>query len=263
MNLGWTCLRNPEWLVDRCAIANMQSDKMEDVYEGPDECAEALSTPIPHKKARAMSDTPPVLLPSPVFHEPARTSKDDIAVMPSTNATPQRPQMMRGLSLQVPGHGSSTPSGLSIVKRVPLSPKVDASFVYGSPTSVLPRRSRGIDFSRACTNLHHSTLADHSSPDSSPTLSARPSAVSHRRGFHHPWHSFGSPHHAGLPSWSTHGPRRVTARLMTPRFSRCWVAMACPPSSLSPPDDRRRSSAPIDKLPLRRLRPFRGTSRVR
>ncbi|KAI9887743.1 MAG: hypothetical protein M1823_000492, partial [Watsoniomyces obsoletus] len=187
----------------------MHPDTMEDVYEGTDECAEALATPIPPRKSRAMSDTPPVLLPAPIFHETARTAKDDISVMPSTNVTPQHPPLLRGLSLQMPAQGSTTPSGLSIVKRVPLSPKVEASYVYGSPTSVLPRRSRGIDFSRACTNLHHSTLADHSSPDSSPTLSARPSAVSHRRGFHHPWNSFGSPHYTALSSWSNAGHGEV------------------------------------------------------
>ncbi len=55
-----------------------------------------------------------------------------------------------------------------MAKPTPLSPKLDPSQIYASPTNILPRRSRGLDFSRAATSLHHSTLADQSSPDSSP-----------------------------------------------------------------------------------------------
>ena len=55
----------------------------------------------------------------------------------------------------------------------PLSPKLDHSQIYASPTNILPRRSRGLDFSRAATSLHHSTLAEQSSPDSSPTMGGR------------------------------------------------------------------------------------------
>ncbi|CAK7205444.1 hypothetical protein SEUCBS139899_008216 [Sporothrix eucalyptigena] len=53
-------------------------------------------------------------------------------------------------------------------KPTPLSPKLDPSQIYASPTNILPRRSRGLDFSRAATSLHHSTLAEQSSPNSSP-----------------------------------------------------------------------------------------------
>ena len=54
----------------------------------------------------------------------------------------------------------------------PLSPKVEDKEIYmsqqaaaasdlsASPATSLPRHSRGLDFSRACTNLHHSTLAE-------------------------------------------------------------------------------------------------------
>ena len=55
-----------------------------------------------------------------------------------------------------------------ISKPAPLSPKLDPSQIYASPTNILPRRSRGLDFSRAATSLHHSTLAEQSSPESSP-----------------------------------------------------------------------------------------------
>ncbi|KAL7622309.1 hypothetical protein AAE478_007813 [Parahypoxylon ruwenzoriense] len=58
-------------------------------------------------------------------------------------------------------------------KLAPLSPKLDHSQIYASPTNILPRRSRGLDFSRAATSLHHSTLAEQSSPDSSPTIGGR------------------------------------------------------------------------------------------
>ena len=53
-----------------------------------------------------------------------------------------------------------------------MSPRPDCTTAYPSPTSVLPRRSRGLDFARAATNLHHSVLAE-SSPESSPTVSGR------------------------------------------------------------------------------------------
>ncbi|KAK5102433.1 hypothetical protein LTR16_007025, partial [Cryomyces antarcticus] len=65
------------------------------------------------------------------------------------------------------------PSPANIVNRVPLSPQLDAHDTYGSPATSLPRHSRGMDFSRACTNLHHSTIAEQSSPDSSPTITQK------------------------------------------------------------------------------------------
>lgn len=68
------------------------------------------------------------------------------------------------------------------VKPPPLSPQVDHSHIYATPTHILPRRSRGLDFSRAATSLHHSTLAEQSSPDSSPTMGDRAMAIPGRRG---------------------------------------------------------------------------------
>ncbi|KAL8956233.1 MAG: hypothetical protein Q9183_006372, partial [Haloplaca sp. 2 TL-2023] len=114
-----------------------------------------------------------VLSPSPPFLE-AKTSKDDIHIPSNTPVTPRRPNYPpRGLSLQMPPRDISSTSTANLVKRVPLSPKLDSSNSYGSPGSALPRRSRGLDFSRACTNLHHSTLAEQSSPDSSPVVGGR------------------------------------------------------------------------------------------
>jgi len=128
----------------------------------------------------------PVLSPSPAFLEPPKTSKDDTHLEPYPT-TPQRPSLPpRGLSLQMPPRDISSSSTANLttnlVNRVPLSPKLDSTISYGSPASVLPRRSRGLDFSRACTNLHHSTLAEQSSPDSSPVISGRAVMIPPRKG---------------------------------------------------------------------------------
>lgn len=119
-------------------------------------------------KPRSLSDAPkPVLSPSPAFREPLRRiSKDDSAI--SDPSTPSRPQFhARGLSLHMSSKDTSENDMGSSIPRVPLSPKLDASQIYSSPASMLPRRSRGLDYTRACTNLHHSTLAE-ASPDASP-----------------------------------------------------------------------------------------------
>lgn len=124
-------------------------------------------------KARSLSDSTPKLEPSPKFREPTRTSKDDHTVVTSPS-TPRRPDFLsRGLSLQMPSQELPMPSPAHFAARVPLSPQLDARNTYASPASLLPRRSRGAEFSRACTNLHHSTLPDQSSPDSSPTITQK------------------------------------------------------------------------------------------
>lgn len=133
-----------------------------------------LTTPKP----RSLSDaTKPVLSPSPSFREPQRRmSKDDHDVSPST---PRRPNLhLRGLSLQMPNDSSTS---IPQIAKIPLSPKLETSHIYGSPASMLPRHSRGLDFTRACTNLHHSTLAD-STPDASP-ITGKGIQIPPRRGF--------------------------------------------------------------------------------
>lgn len=153
--------------------------------------AEAAQIPRSSPKTRPWSslELKPALSPSPAFLEPARAaSKDDMYVAPYP-VTPKRPSLpLRGLSLQMPPRdvSSSSTANLSTshLNRVPLSPKFDSTLPYGLAGSVLPRRSRGLDFSRACTNLHHSTLAEQSSPDSSPVISGRPMMIPPRKSLH-------------------------------------------------------------------------------
>lgn len=117
------------------------------------------------------------LSPSPTLTEARRQSKDDNDVEVNKPCTPKRPTFPgRGLSLQMPTRDISSTSTANLSTKniqVPVSPKPDAPATFTSPTSVLPRRSRGMDFSRAATNLHHSTLAEQSSPESSPTVAGR------------------------------------------------------------------------------------------
>ena len=115
-----------------------------------------------------------ILSPSPSFIDTRRSSKDDHDLVVSSGpVTPKRPNYpARGLSLQMPPRDISSTSTAHLTKRIPVSPKPDCSATYPTGASVLPRRSRGLDFSRAATNLHHSTLAE-SSPDSSPTVGTR------------------------------------------------------------------------------------------
>lgn len=152
--------------------------------EGTPERKTASRSP---SKARSLSDGgPPTLSPSPKFREPEkRKSKDDSAISDSPT-TPRRPAFpLRGLSLQMPPRDLMSPNTSSYIDRVPLSPKLDHSQTYGSPSSILPRRSRGLDFSRAATNLHHSTLAEQSSPDSSPTITGRAMNIPNRKSGSH------------------------------------------------------------------------------
>lgn len=157
-------------------------------------------------KGRSLSDgSEPILSPSPKFREPEKRSKDDTSLDNPT--TPRRPAFtLRGLSLQMPPRDLMSPE--STHTRTPLAPKVDHSNTYGSPASV-PRRSRGFDFSRAATNLHHSTLAEQSSPDSSPTITGRAMNIPNRRS-----QLFGSVEPPSLNSaslWSTMaGAERTT-----------------------------------------------------
>ena len=148
-------------------------------------------------KSRSFSDpplAPNALQPSPTFREKLHhsTSKDDQAV-PLTPRAGRRPDILgRGLSLQMPSpsqfpnRGGANGSGFP--RAVPLSPQLDQHNIYmqsqsqsQSPATSIPRHSRGLDFSRACTTLHHSTLAE-SSPDSSPVITHKAMNIPQRRG---------------------------------------------------------------------------------
>ncbi|OTA05088.1 hypothetical protein A9Z42_0057140 [Trichoderma parareesei] len=126
-------------------------------------------------RTRSLSDsTGTPLSPSPRITEASRrTSKDDssIAHLPPPE-TPRR-SGLRGLSIQMPPRQFTPPPGTpsgSSTRPAPLSPKLEHAQIYSSPTNLLPRRSRGLDFSRAATSLHHSTLAEQPSPSSSPVI---------------------------------------------------------------------------------------------
>ena len=170
-----------------------------------------ITSNTPKPRPWSSLDLKPTLSPSPAFLEPAKTSKDDTHITPFP-VTPKRPSLPpRGLSLQMPPRDVSSSSTANLttnlLNRVPLSPKLDSTITYGPAGSVLPRRSRGLDFSRACTNLHHSTLAEQSSPDSSPVISGRAMMITPRKNLHSGSVSSvpDSPGSAANSLWSTFG----------------------------------------------------------
>ncbi|KAF5024295.1 hypothetical protein F66182_3625 [Fusarium sp. NRRL 66182] len=158
----------------------------------------------PLAKTRSMSDgggTPSRLSPSPHIVEASRrTSKDDTSIPTPQPVTPRRPNLSnRGFSIHMPPREFTPPAANSYVNPAPLSPKLDHSQIYASPTNILPRRSRGLDFSRAATSLHHSTLAEQSSPDSSPTAGGRAMNIPSRRSH------YAGPEQTSTSLWSVMG----------------------------------------------------------
>ncbi|EED21078.1 conserved hypothetical protein [Talaromyces stipitatus ATCC 10500] len=200
----------PYWLHRQMSRHIQQSDSDEN-NSSDSTSTDSKRPPIPRlsPKSRSLSDaaTHSALQPSALREFPL-SSKDDIGLTNNnnnttnnTNNSPSTPQKqpqprlstLHGLSLQLPRHATpslSTAGASPIINRAPLSPKLDASHIYGSPASAIPRRSRGLDFSRSCTNLHHSTLAE-SSPDSSPNVGGRGVNIPQRRGGNSS--AFGSP----------------------------------------------------------------------
>lgn len=142
----------------------------------------SLVQPYTKPKTRSLSDSDSAshrLSPSPHIIEAARqTSKDDSSLRDSSApVTPRRPPY-----LSMPPLRAATPPQAAVsayVKPAPLSPQLDQSHSFASP--ILPRRSRGLDFSRAATSLHHSTLAEQSDPDSSPTMGGKAMNIPARR----------------------------------------------------------------------------------
>ncbi|CZR52355.1 uncharacterized protein PAC_02232 [Phialocephala subalpina] len=185
-------------------------------------------------KARSLSDGgPPTLSPSPKFREPEKRKSKDDSALETSPTTPRRPAFPRGLSLQMPARDLMSPNTSSAYSRIPLSPKLDHSQTYGSPSSVLPRRSRGLDFSRAATNLHHSTLAEQSSPDSSPTITGRAMNIPNRKNGLHFSSNSESMNNASSSLWST----MANAERMTVSSSLGSVNMMGSESSGSSSDD--------------------------
>ena len=124
------------------------------------------------------------LAPSPSFREKrSGGSKDDQDSAPSTPKASRRPDFLARLSLQMPPSLSMPSPSQFPASTTPLSPQLDRNntFMQQSPATSLPRHSRGLDFSRACTTLHHSTLAE-SSPDSSPVITQKPMMIPSRKG---------------------------------------------------------------------------------
>lgn len=183
-----------------------------------------LAERTPARKTRSLSDggqTPHRFTPLHLA-DTRRTSKDDsnitipmrdaVSTSNSSNphstataatpSTPHRSVFPIGLSLQMPPQqaSASTPPAALYPKPAPLSPKLDHSQTYSSPTNILPRRSRGLDFSRAATSLHHTTLANQASPDSSPTIGGRGINIPNRRPG-----DFGAPEQTSNSLWSVMG----------------------------------------------------------
>ncbi|KAI9726734.1 MAG: hypothetical protein M1828_000590 [Chrysothrix sp. TS-e1954] len=129
------------------------------------------STPT---KNRSLSDSHPILDPSPKFREPATKARDDNVLI----ATP-RHSRRAALSLQMPSR--DVEHIFTDTRRTPYSPHLDGREAYISPTTVLPRHSRGLEISRACTSLHHSTSVDQATPDSSPIVAHKSMGSASRR----------------------------------------------------------------------------------
>ncbi|KAF3761254.1 hypothetical protein M406DRAFT_227561, partial [Cryphonectria parasitica EP155] len=160
----------------------------------------------PARKTRSLSDgggTPQRVPPALHLADARRTSKDDSAAV-TTPVTPHRADFATSLhgfplEMPVPTPPTQQPSAM-ISKPVPVSPKLDHSQTYSSPTNILPRRSRGLDFSRAATSLHHTTLAEPTSPDASPTVGGRGMNIPGRRAG-----EFGAPEQTSNSLWSVMG----------------------------------------------------------
>ncbi|KAI0386547.1 hypothetical protein F5Y04DRAFT_124669 [Hypomontagnella monticulosa] len=198
-------------------VAVMDEDMKGDLPGNGANHAFSIIERSPGPKQRSLSDGGGTQLsPSPYILEASRrTSKDDTdrslikdrsqdtSTIAAPPVTPRRPEFpMRGLSLQMSqcDGGVSPAQTPTQVKLAPLSPKLDHSQIYASPTNILPRRSRGLDFSRAATSLHHSTLAEQSSPDSSPTIGGRAMNIPGRSN-----REFGQEQQSATSLWSMMG----------------------------------------------------------
>lgn len=165
------------------------------------------STSASNSSSIAATAAPPPLPPPPVTPH-----RSDFPMRGLSLHMPQQQQQQQQQHQQqqqqqhqqpLPQQASTPPAQQSnplLPRPAPLSPKLDHSQIYSSPTNILPRRSRGLDFSRAATSLHHTTLAEQSSPDSSPTVGGRAMNIPGRRAAH-----FGAPEQTSNSLWSMMG----------------------------------------------------------
>jgi hypothetical protein len=176
-------------LEDRLPEPDPKRPRMDD----PESKGVIIRTPV-KLKTRSLSESTPKLQPSPTLKEVPRRTQDDHNNSNGTSTPKRADPPVLGLHLHVPRrdlalgsppmHKDMPPSSpiQHLGNRTPLSPKTtDARSPYASPMSVLPRHSRGIEFARAATHLHHSTLAEQSSPDSSPMISQRGMQIPRRK----------------------------------------------------------------------------------
>ncbi|KAI9666882.1 MAG: hypothetical protein M1831_001387 [Alyxoria varia] len=198
-------------------------------------------------KHRSLSDSVRPLEPSPKLNEPSTTSRDDNVFLATPSRLSTRARSFgQDLGLQVPmiditqqqqqQQQQHQQTGQFVNSNRPYpSNSLEPRESYGSPTSVLPRHSRGMDFSRACTNLHHSTLPDTASPDSSPTVNGKHFAIPSRRGSVYSM-MVDSPQVASNRG-SMHGGSALADKWMFPRSQSSTNAMASEASSDSSDDD--------------------------
>jgi hypothetical protein len=112
--------------------------------------------------------------PLPPMLSPIKTSATAPPLSPSPRLT-ESPSTRENIPLPFTPLRTASTTRLTlgpipdITSGAPLSPRPDQFGIFGS----VPRRTRGLDFARACTNLHHTTIATESSPDSSPTITSR------------------------------------------------------------------------------------------
>lgn len=155
--------------VDSITTGSMISSDSQSLYNALEE----VQTPKALQRSIGPSAFKQHLSPSPSFREPAaRPGSDGTHIENPTKSVTRGPG---SLFLQMPKDEAGN------ITIDSYSPHADNKDIYGSPNTVLPRRSRGMDFARACTNLHHSTLPNVATPDSSPVFTQKSMKIPSRR----------------------------------------------------------------------------------
>ncbi|POS86255.1 hypothetical protein EPUL_000907 [Erysiphe pulchra] len=165
--------------------------ELDDEKEHRDEDQSGLKSRSP-PRARSLSDIGlPAISPSSSSKDSGkRTWRDDSSIDRSFNTLQNSNHLLHGLTLKMPPREFKQPT-----EFIPVSPNFEKY-----TTNMLPRHSRGMDFSRAATNLHHSTLADKSSADSSPIAAGRAISI-HCKTNSHSLGSYGDFHNNMSSLW--------------------------------------------------------------